>query len=94
MACNIYLFMQHFLKGDLKMPAFLQTLLSSHGIVVAIALFSGVSAILTAIGAYLKSIGDVVPGWLGSVISGLGSVLHVLNGLPSAAVAPVVPPQS
>lgn len=71
------------------MPAFLQNLLTSHAVVVAIALFTALSTVLTAVGAYLQAIGDKVPGWLGSAISGIGSVIHFLNGIgPSSSNQP------
>lgn len=71
------------------MPAFLQSLISAHTIVVAIAAFTGISTILSAVGIYLKDIGDKVPGWLGSVISACGSVVHFLNGVQGGGSGPV-----
>ncbi len=44
------------------------------------------SAILTAVASMLQALGDKVPGWLGSVVSGLGSIVHFINGNFGAAV--------
>jgi hypothetical protein len=63
------------------MMVWLQSLLSAHALVVAVAAFAGISAILTAVGVYLQSIGDAVPGWLGTAISSIGSIIHFINGI-------------
>lgn len=67
------------------MASMIGSFISGHGIVVAIALFTAFSTILNAVATYLTSIGDQVPSWLGTIIGGLGSAVHFLNGNVSAA---------
>lgn len=70
------------------MQNLLSSLVSGHALIVVGALFVGLSSILNAVAIYLQSIGDKVPSWLGTISSGLGSVLHLLNGnLAGAAPA-------
>ena len=62
----------------------METILSfinGHTIVVASALFVALSHILSAVADYLTSIGDKVPGWLGSLSSVLSSIVGFLNGI-------------
>jgi phage-related protein len=59
---------------------FLQGLMNGHTIVVIVAVFVFVSAVLSAVGNFLQAIGKQAPGWLGSIINGIASVVHFLNG--------------
>lgn len=65
----------------------LQSLLSSHSLAVVVGLFTLVSLLLSGVATYLTSIGDQVPGILGTVSSALGSIVHFLNGNVTAANA-------
>lgn len=65
------------------MPTWLQGLITDHTVTVGIAAFTFISLVLTGIANYLQSIGDKVPGLLGTLSSGLASVIKFLNGLHS-----------
>lgn len=58
----------------------LSSLLSSHLVLVLIAVFTFVSVVLTALSAALVSIGDKVPAPITSVLGVVAKVIQVLNG--------------
>lgn len=59
---------------------------------IAIGVFALVSSLLAAVATFLQSVGDTVPGWIGSVISFLGGIGHLLNGNVGAATGSATPP--
>lgn len=62
------------------MLAFISALMSAHNVMVIVAAFAGVSALLTAIANYLNAIGDKVPGWIGTILSEIAVIVKFING--------------
>jgi hypothetical protein len=62
---------------------FLENLFAHPAIFIAAFVF--ISAVLTGIANLLQALGDTIPGWLGTVISFLGNLTHLLNGNPTSA---------
>lgn len=67
---------------------FIQNLIAHPLIVTGI--FAFVSTILLAISSLLQSLGATAPGWLGTVITWVGNIGHLINGNPAAVVPAAV----
>ena len=64
----------------MNMLAYLQGLINGHSLVVIVALFALISSMLAAIAQFLTATGKKVPAFIGSILNGIASIVHFLNG--------------
>jgi hypothetical protein len=58
--------------------------LSAHGMGLALLSFTIISIALGAVAQIFVALGKQTPGWIGTAISWVGTILHYLNGNISA----------